>query len=31
MRANNDIYIGEWLNDKIDGHGKFIWSDGSYY
>ena len=28
---NNDIYEGEWQNDKINGKGKFQWGNGSIY
>ena len=24
-------YEGEWVNDKPEGYGKFIYSDGEYY
>ncbi len=27
--AGKIIYQGEWLNDEIDGKGKFIYSDSS--
>lgn len=28
---NENIYIGEWLNGKRDGHGKHIWNNGDVY
>jgi len=28
---NGNIYIGEWLGDKRDGHGKHLWSNGDVY
>lgn len=28
---NGNIYLGEWLHNKRDGHGKHIWSNGDVY
>ena len=27
----NILYIGDFINNKIEGIGKFIWEDGNYY
>ena len=30
--SNGNIqYEGDWINDKEEGNGKYIWEDGEYY
>ena len=30
--SNGNIkYEGDWINDKKEGNGKYIWEDGNYY
>ena len=29
--ANNDIYVGEWLKDRINGNGTYVFWDASRY
>lgn len=29
--ANEDIYLGEWDNNKREGKGKFVWANGQFY
>ena len=31
IKANGDKYIGEFLNDKINGRGEYIYSNGDKY
>ena len=28
---NSDVYLGEWKNDKMDGWGIYIYSNGEVY
>lgn len=30
-KNNSIIFIGEWVNDKIEGYGKYVYYDGRYY
>ena len=30
-KYNNDIYEGEYKNEKREGYGKYIWESGNYY
>ena len=29
--AQGASYVGDWIEDKKDGLGKYIWPDGDYY
>jgi hypothetical protein len=29
--ANGNKYTGDWINDKMSGHGVFTWTDGDRY
>ena len=30
--SNGNIqYEGDWINNKREGNGKYIWEDGEYY
>jgi hypothetical protein len=29
--AEGDSYVGEWANDKREGHGQCTWADGRVY
>jgi hypothetical protein len=29
--ADGRVYTGEWLNNKMHGHGEFRWPDGRKY
>lgn len=31
IHADGDVYYGEWLNDKTNGHGTYEHVDGSKY
>ena len=31
MHADGDIYEGEWVNDKAEGHGIYQHQDGAKY
>jgi hypothetical protein len=28
---NNNMYVGDWRDDKFDGFGEYVWSDGRRY
>ena len=30
-KNGNIKYEGDWINDEIEGNGKYYWEDGEYY
>lgn len=31
MHADGDVYEGEWVNDKAEGHGTYSHANGAFY